>query len=132
MQILSGWPVLIKGIKIKVYIHVHRNKYSSGCNGIIISCLLVLVKIIWVVKSKQGRKFIKGQWKLVKCTDRSCLHGVGSSKTNICSLKEWTKRMFLIQVMGLFYDVKYIKLISLTNFFCLILTEQDTSKRYMI
>ena len=121
--------MLIKGIKIKVYIHVHRNKYSSGCNGIIISCLLVLVKIIWVVKSKQGRKFIKGQWKLVKCTDRSCLHGVGrigpclhgvgSSKTNICSLKEWTKRMFLIQVMGLFYDVKYIKLISLTNFFAL-------------
>lgn len=90
------------------------------------------MKIIWVVKSKQGRKFIKGQWKLVKCTDRSCLHGVGSSKTNICSLKEWTKRIDLIQVTGLFYDVKYIKPISLTKTVCLIFTEQDTSKRYII
>lgn len=90
------------------------------------------MKIIWVVKSKQGRKLIKGQWKLVKCTDRSCLHGVGSSKTNICSLKEWTKRMDLIQVTGLFYDVKYIKPISLTKNVCLIFTEQDTSKRYII
>ena len=29
------------------------------------------------------------------------------------------KKNVLIQVMGLFYDVKYIKLISLTNFFAL-------------